>query len=139
MKATTYYEEAIRYVNNARKILKEVPVKDKEYTDIKRVKMAAGVAYARVDIAAKWFIKYKNPKAVIKGDTDITRELRKLDKKAVNLYSRAWLLLHKGSYYHTSGVDVVTDASIDSAEDFISSLHLKGFKGEPSYKINGIH
>jgi hypothetical protein len=133
MKAATYYDEAMRYVNNARKILKETPVKDRHYTDIKRVKMAAGVAYAGVDMAAKWFIKYKIPKAKIEGDVDITNYLGKLDKKAVYNYSQAWILLHKGSYYHTSGNKVVTDVSIDEAEKFINSLHLKDFKGEPVY------
>jgi hypothetical protein len=133
MKATTYYDEAMRYINNARKILKYVPVKDKEYTDIKKVKIAAGAAYAGVDMAAKWFIRYKKPNAVMKGDADIRIELAKLDKKASHNYNQAWILLHRSSYYHTSGKAGVVDTSIQTGEDFINSLHLKSIKGEPQY------
>lgn len=129
----TYFNEAMRYIENARKILRETPVKNRHYTEIKRVKMAAGIAYAGVDIAAKWFINNKHPKAKIKGDVDIKKELSKLNKKAVSLYSDAWTLLHKGSYYNTTGVVVVTNASIDSAEEFIKSLHLEALNGIPVY------
>jgi hypothetical protein len=41
-------KEAIRYLNNAKEILKKVPVEDDTYTDVKPVREAMGTAYLAV-------------------------------------------------------------------------------------------
>ena len=41
-------KEALRYLNNAREILKSAPVEDNIYTDIKPVREALGTAYLAV-------------------------------------------------------------------------------------------
>jgi len=37
--------EALRYLNNAKEILKSIPVEDNTYTDVKPVQEACGTAY----------------------------------------------------------------------------------------------
>jgi len=41
-------KESLRYLNNARDILKGIPVEDNTYTDIKHVREAFGIAYLAV-------------------------------------------------------------------------------------------
>jgi len=41
-------KEALKYLNNAREILKKVPVEDDIYTEIKPVREAMGTAYLAV-------------------------------------------------------------------------------------------
>jgi len=44
----TKMREALRYLNNAKEILKSAPVEDNIYTDIKPVREALGMAYLAV-------------------------------------------------------------------------------------------
>ena len=55
----TQYEEAMRYIDNAKEALKKAGGNEKLYSDIKYVKSAAGIAYAGVEQAAKWLIRLK--------------------------------------------------------------------------------
>jgi hypothetical protein len=41
-------KEALRYLENAKQILKSVPVEDSIYTDIKPVQEACGIAYLAI-------------------------------------------------------------------------------------------
>ena len=41
-------KEALRYLNNAREILKAVPIEDNTYADVKAVQEACGTAYLAV-------------------------------------------------------------------------------------------
>jgi len=41
-------KEALRYLNNAKEILKAAPIEDNTYTDIKPVQEACGTAYRAV-------------------------------------------------------------------------------------------
>ena len=43
-------KEALRYLNNAKEILKSVPVEDNTYTDVKPVREAMGTAYCRISL-----------------------------------------------------------------------------------------
>ena len=41
-------KEAIRYLNNAKEILKAIPIEDNTYADVKPVQEACGTAYLAV-------------------------------------------------------------------------------------------
>ncbi len=64
-------KEAIRYLNNAKEILKSVPIEDDTYTDVKPVREAMGTAYLAILeaineylILKKGFTKKELPKSV---------------------------------------------------------------------------
>lgn len=64
-------KEAIRYLNNAKEILKNIPVEDATYTDVKPVREALGTAYLAILeaineylVLKKGFTKKELPKSV---------------------------------------------------------------------------
>ena len=63
-------KESLRYLNNAKEILKTVPVEDSTYTDVKPVREAMGTAYLAVleaineVLIKQGFTKKELPKSV---------------------------------------------------------------------------
>ncbi len=47
-------KEALRYLNNAKEILKSVPIEDNTYTDVKPIRKACGIAYFAVNCL--WYV-----------------------------------------------------------------------------------
>ncbi len=125
-------KEAIRYLNNAKEILKKVPVEDDTYTDIKPVREAMGTAYLAILEAIneylldkKGFLKKELPtsvdgyKVLLKKYMSHTghngRLLREFDK----LYDA----LHIAGYYR--GLIYDTNAVKDylkAARSFIENI-----------------
>jgi hypothetical protein len=98
-----YYNEAIRYMDNAKETLKKAQKKDNYYQDIKYVKTACGTAYNGVLLALDGFFLMKgieNP--VNKEQKSIEyyhKNLGNLDKKILNQLNSAYKILHLLGYY----------------------------------------
>lgn len=98
MKENTNYLEAIRYMDNAKDILREKAGKTKEfYTDRKYVSMACNTAWSGVLIALYGKMKLEGIKFPAKGrmNVDIYREyLTKKNKTILKYFNSAYNHLH---------------------------------------------
>lgn len=61
----TPYDEAMRYMENARKTLKGAGKEDGEYSDVKYVQTASGTAYLGVLIALDEYLRRKEGKTLV--------------------------------------------------------------------------
>ena len=98
------YNEAIRYMDNAKEVLKKANKKDLFFEDPKYVKMACGTAYSAVLLALDGYFKLKGI-PVKKGRKDITwyqNNVSKVDKKLLNYVNEAYEALHLLGYYDGS-------------------------------------
>jgi hypothetical protein len=104
-------EEAARYLQNAKDILREkAGKKDGLYADIKYVKMAAGTAYSAALLILDEFLKQKEGDKFVKPKSieDYTNRIRKYDKKLLRLLANVYDELHLAGYYHgTRSVDTI--------------------------------
>ena len=81
----TVYDEAMRYIENAKETLKKAGKKDGEYGDIKYVQTASGTAYVGILLALDEFLSrregdaFKKPKSI----EDYQRRVTKQDKKVL--------------------------------------------------------
>jgi len=107
----TYYNEAIRYMENAKECLKKAKKEDNYYHDSKYVKMACGTAYSGLLVALDGFL-------ILKGMDKPTKKQRKsieyyqsnitkTDKKMLDYLNNAYKILHLSGYY-----DGVTNATV---------------------------
>jgi Domain of unknown function (DUF5618) len=99
----TPYQEAHRYIANAKSTLKEkAGKKDGDYADVKYVQTAAGTAYIGVLLALDEYlfrkegIKFAKPKSIEEYRTRIGKQ----NKKLVTLLNEAYAELHISLYYH---------------------------------------
>ncbi|MDR1181780.1 MAG: DUF5618 family protein [Bacteroidales bacterium] len=105
-----YFNEAMRYIDNAKETLKKAKMDGQFYLDAKYIKTACGTAYSGVLIAMDGYfysrgleIKPKETK-----DVDFYRyHASKFDKKLLNLFNSAYEILHLWGYY-----DGITDSVI---------------------------
>ncbi len=102
-KMLTPYQEANRYIENARLTLKEkAGKKDGEYADVKYVQTAAGTAYVGVLLALDEYLlrkegkKFTKPKSIEEYRTRIAKH----NKKLLSLLNEAYADLHISLYYH---------------------------------------
>lgn len=112
-------QEARRYVENARTLLREKANKeDGYYQDTKYVKMAGHTAYAGVLVALDELLGKKG-----KGRKDVDwykQHLAKLDKRMLNAFVSAYDTLHLSmSYDGNPNVNVAT-AGLQEAETIIT-------------------
>ncbi len=98
---TTYYNEAIRYMDNAKEVLKKADKKDDFFQDVKYVKMSTGTAYNAVLMALDgYFILKEVPKKKGRKDIDYYRSnVTKIDKKLLDYLNEAYRVLHLDGYY----------------------------------------
>ena len=124
----TYYEEAMRYIHNAKEELRKAGKDGLYYKDPKYVKAASGIAYAGVEKAAKWFLRLHNIKVSIKNVNQIKEGLSGVNNKALSLFNSAYATLHIAIYYQDERrIDIVKSA-FQAAEEFIA--YLKPYKKE---------
>ncbi len=121
---TEYYNEAIRYMENASETLKKAGKEDRFYKDKKYVKTACGTAYNGVLLALDgYFILKGAPKK--KGRKDIEyyqSTITKIDKKLLNYLNEAYEILHLAGYYDgTKSIKVVTEG-FDLAYSIIEKI-----------------
>jgi len=98
---TVYYNEAIRYMENARETLKKAGKEDRFYVDEKYVKTACGIAYNGVLKALDGYLLLKEIEKK-KGRKDIEYyqdAIAKIDRKLLNYINDAYKILHLNGYY----------------------------------------
>ncbi len=115
----TYYNEAIRYMENAKESLKKAEKEDRFYKDIKYVKTACGTAYSAILVALDgYFLIKETPKR--KGRKSIEyyqSTVTKIDKKLLDYLNEGYKILHLYGYYDgardvktiTSGFEIAYD------------------------------
>ncbi len=109
---THYYNEAIRYMENAKEVLHKAGKEDRFYQDAKYVKMACGTAYSGVLIALDGYFLLKEVKKS-KGRKSIQyyeANVGKIDKKLLTYLNNAYEILHLSGYYDgVTSVNTITD------------------------------
>lgn len=99
----TPYDEAMRYMENARKTLKRAGKEDGEYSDVKYVQTASGTAYLGVLIALDEYLRRKEGKTTFsqpKSIEDYQRRIAKQNKKVNKWLRIVYGDLHLVGYYH---------------------------------------
>ena len=122
-------KEALRYLDNAREILKSAPLEDGTYTDIKPVREACGTAYLAVlksidaYLLKKGMDEKKLPQSVDSYREMLRRHLSAYDGKLLREFDKLYRLLHIAGYYRglLEDVSVVKDA-LKAAKNFIEKI-----------------
>jgi len=123
-------KEALRYLNNAREILKEIPVENNIYIDTKPVREAFGTAYLAIleaineSLIKKGFTKKELPKSVDSYRTAIQKYIAVHDGKLMREFEMLYDTLHIAGYYRALiyNVNLVKEA-LKAAESFIKKLN----------------
>jgi hypothetical protein len=121
--------EALRYLNNAKEILKSIPVEDNTYTDVKPVREAFGTAYLAVlevineYLLKKGLTKKELPKSVDAYREALQKHLSVHDGKLLREFEKLYDMLHIAGYYRglLYDTDVVKDA-LKAAKAFIEKI-----------------
>jgi len=135
---STYYSEAIRYIDNAKECLKKAKKEGIFYKDKKYVKMACGTAYSGVLVALDGYFILKDvsvPEGKVRKSIDFYRNnLTKLDKKALKTLNSAYDILHLWGYY--DGIDDarVVSAGFEHANTIIDKIKPVSLNGSPIAK-----
>jgi hypothetical protein len=102
MKETNPYQEALRYMQNAKIYLKQADKKGSDYQDEKYVRTASGVAYNGVLLALDEYLKqkeglkYEKPNSIEEYMTRVSKQ----NKSLKNLLKLTYITLHIDGYYH---------------------------------------
>jgi hypothetical protein len=97
-----YYDETLRYLNNAEGYLKDAGLKGNCYTDKKYVKIACATAYSGLLIALECYLILKDVKIMddTKRDIGFYRDnIAKNNKKLLEYLNNAYNILHLWGYY----------------------------------------
>ena len=119
-----HIEEAHRYIDNAKEILREkAHKKNKNYQDEKYVKMAGNTAYNGVLVALDGLfgVKKKGRKSV----EWYKEELSKLDKNILFSFSTAYTTLHLVMGYDGGPSVVIATEGLKEAETIINWVETK--------------
>jgi hypothetical protein len=121
--------EALRYLNNAKEILKSVPIEDNTYTDVKPVREAFGTAYLAVleaideALMKKGLSEKELPNSVDAYRKVLQKYLAVHDGRLLREFESLYRILHIAGYYRKLlyRVDIVKDA-MKAARDFIEKM-----------------
>jgi hypothetical protein len=121
--------EALRYLNNAREILKSIPVEDNTYIDIKPVREAFATAYLAVLEAINEYLmkrgltKKELPKSVDAYRRALQKYLAVRDGKILREFEKLYDALHIAGYYRGYIYDTraVRDY-LQAAKEFIDKI-----------------
>ena len=121
--------EASRYLNNAKDILRSVPVEDNTYTDVKPVREALGTAYLAVLEAINEYLmkqgltKRELPKSVDGYRKFLRKYIAVRNGKLLREFEKLYDMLHIAGYYRglLYDRDVVKDA-LKAAKSFIDKV-----------------
>lgn len=121
--------EAIRYLENAKEILKKSPLEDNIYIDDKYVKSACGVAYLGVLKAIdeyllnKGLTKKELPKKVEEYSKALQKYLSVHNGKLLRQFDALYNELHIAGYYRGNLLHVeMVKAAFKAAKVFIEKL-----------------
>jgi len=113
----TPYQEALRYLQNAKDTLQKAGKDGGLYKDKKYVKAASGIAYSGILLALDAYLaqkegnRYKKPKSI----EDYQTRLAKQNKKLLALVNSAYDTLHLAGYYHgTASVKTIQSGFEDA-------------------------
>jgi hypothetical protein len=121
--------EALRYLNNAKEILKSVPVEDNTYTDIKPVREAFATAYLAVLEAINEYLMKKGltkkelPKSVDAYRKALQKYIAVHNGKILREFEKLYDALHIAGYYRGYIYDTraVRDY-LQAAKEFIDKI-----------------
>jgi prefoldin subunit 5 len=98
-----YYNEAIRYMDNAKESLSKAKKEGNYYRDPKYVKVACGTAYSGLLVALDGFLALKGvdkPKGKLRKSIEYYQSsITKIDKKMLDYLNGAYQILHLYGYY----------------------------------------
>jgi hypothetical protein len=122
-------KEALRYLENAKEMLKAIPVEDNTYADVKPVQEACGTAYLAVLKAIDQYLIKKGveEKELPQSVDDYREMMRKYltihNGKLLKEFEKLYKLLHIAGYYRglLEDVTVVKDA-LKAAKIFIEKI-----------------
>ena len=122
-------KEALRYLNNAKEILKSVPVEDNTYTDVKPVQEACGTAYLAVLKAIDQYlikkgVEEKDLPQSVDGYRDMMRKYLMIhNDKLMKEFEKLYKLLHiAGDYRGLLEDATVVKDSLKAAKIFIEKI-----------------
>jgi len=121
--------EAVRYLSNAREILRRIPVEDDTYIDRKPVREAMGTAYLAVleaineALAKRGVAKKDLPRSVEAYRTALRRHFAARNGKLLREFEKLYDALHIAGYYRGLIYDakMVRDA-LKAAGSFIEKI-----------------
>lgn len=121
--------EALRYLNNAKEILKKAPTEDGRYADVKYVQEACGTAYLAVlkvideHLIKKGLSKKELPRSVDAYRKALQKYLAIHEGKLLREFESLYEELHIAGYYRGNlhSVGVVKEA-FKSAKAFIEKI-----------------
>jgi hypothetical protein len=118
------YKEAMRYIENAKDILKSSGREGRYYLDDKYVKIACGTAYSGILVALDGLFDFKNlPKKRGRKAIDYYQSnLAILDKKLLNELNNAYTVLHLDGYYGGTTNIKAIEGGFDDAISIIARL-----------------
>ena len=121
--------EASRYLQNAKEILRKAPREDGSYADVKYVQEACGVAYLAVlkvideYLLNRGLSKKELPKSVDAYRKALQKYLDVHDGKLIREFERIYDELHIAGYYRGMLHSVkVVKAALDDAKEFIEKI-----------------
>ena len=119
-----YYNEAIRYMNNAEQTLKKAGKDGKYYQDEKYVKTASGIAYNGVLKALDGYLLLKgiDKKKGRKSIEWYQENIAKNDKKLNAELKAAYDILNLSGYYDGNTLVPVIEGGFEVAYDIIKRI-----------------
>lgn len=124
MKTKSAYQEAMRYIENAKETLKLAGKDGKFFANEKYVKTASGTAYSGALVALDFLFDVKNiPKKRGRKSIDYYQNnLAKIDKKLLKHLNTAYRVLHLEGYYEGETSISVINSGLDHATSLIDSI-----------------
>ena len=123
----TYYNEAMRYMDNAKECLQKARKEDGYYNDSKYVKMACGTAYSGMLVALDGFLLlkglHKPNRKERKSIEHYQKNLTNIDKKMLNTLDSAYDILHLWGYYDGIKKASVIKDGFDEAYKIIEKIN----------------
>jgi hypothetical protein len=121
--------EALRYLNNAKEILRKTPIEDNRYTDVKYVQEACGIAYLAIlkaidEYLIKRGISKKELPQSVEGYRDMLKKYLSVhDGKLTKEFEALYKELHIAGYYRGNLEHVeVVKAALKTAKAFIEKI-----------------
>lgn len=122
-------KEPLRYLGNAREILKSAPIEEGTYTDIKPVREAFGTAYLAVLEAVNEYLMKKGltkkelPKSVDAYRKALQKHIAIHNGKLMREFEMLYDTLHIAGYYRGLLYNVnVVNAALRAAKSFIEKM-----------------